>query len=93
MVSDVGVVTATDAKTGERVWQERVGGVYSASPIVADGKIYFLSEDGETVVMAVGRTAKVLSRNRLDARILASPAVSGGRLFIRSDDALYAIGK
>ena len=93
MVSDVGVVTATDAKTGERVWQERVGGVYSASPIVADGKIYFASEDGETVVMAAGRTPRVLSRNRLDARILASPAVAGGRLFIRSDDAVYAIGK
>jgi outer membrane protein assembly factor BamB len=93
MVSDVGVVTATEAKTGERVWQERVGGVYSASPIIADGKIYFLSEDGEAVVMAVGRAARVLSRNRLDARILASPAIAGGKLFIRSDDALYAIGK
>ena len=93
MVGDVGVVTAADAKTGERVWQERVGGVFSASPVAADGKIYLLSEGGETVVLAAGRTPRILSRNRLDARQLASPAISGGRLFIRSDDMLFAIGQ
>jgi outer membrane protein assembly factor BamB len=59
----------------------------------ADGKIYLLSEDGETTVVSAGRTPGILSHNKLDARQLASPAISGGRLFIRSDDALYAIGK
>lgn len=93
MVGDVGVLTVTDAKSGERVYQERIGGVYSASPVAADGKVYLLSEDGETIVLSAGRTPAILSRNRLDARQLASPAISGGRLFIRSDDALYAIGK
>jgi len=93
MMGDVGVASAVDAKTGERVWQERIGGVYSASPVAADGKIYFLSENGETVVLAAGRTPRVLARNKLDARQLGSPAISGGRLFIRSDDVLYAIGK
>lgn len=93
MVGDVGVVTVADAKTGERVYQERVGGVFSASPVAADGKIYLLSEGGETVVLAAGRTPRILSRNRLDARQLASPAISGGRLFIRSDDMLFAIGR
>lgn len=93
MVGDVGVLTVTDAKTGERVHQERIGGVYSASPVAADGKIYLASEDGETIVVAAGRTPTVLARNRIDARQLASPAISGGRLFIRSDDVLYAIGK
>ncbi len=93
MVGDVGVLTVTDAKTGERVYQERIGGVYSASPVAGDGKIYLLSEDGETIVLAAGRTPTILARNRLDARQLASPAISSGRLFIRSDDALYAIGK
>lgn len=93
MVGDVGVLTAIDAKTGTRVFQERVGGVYSASPVAADGKVYLVSEDGETIVIAAGRTPNVLSRNKLSARQLASPAVAGGRLFIRSDDALYAIGK
>ena len=93
MVGDVGVLTVTDAKNGERVYQERIGGVYSASPVAADGKIYLLSEDGETIVLAAGRTPKILSRNKLDARQLASPAISGGRLFVRSDGYLYAIGK
>ena len=92
MIGDVGVLTVTDAKTGERMFQERLGGVYSASPVAADGKIYFLSENGETVVLAAGRTPHVLARNRLSARQLASPAIAGGRLFIRSDDTLYAIG-
>lgn len=93
MMGDVGVLTVTDAKTGERVYQERLGGVYSASPVAADGKIYLLSEDGETIVLAAGRTPRVLARNRLPARQLASPAISGGRLFVRSDDQLFAIGK
>jgi outer membrane protein assembly factor BamB len=93
MTGDVGVLTLSDAKTGERVYQERVGGVYTASPVAADGKVYLLSEDGETIVLSAGRTPTVLARNRLSARQLASPAIAGGRLFIRADDALYAIGK
>jgi outer membrane protein assembly factor BamB len=93
MVGDVGVVTVSDARTGERVWQQRIGGVFSASPVAADGKIYLLSEGGETVVLAAGRTPRILARNRLDARQLASPAIAGGRLFIRVDNALFAIGR
>jgi len=93
MVGDVGVLTVVDAKTGARVYQERIGGVYSASPVAADGKIYLLSEDGEAIVISAGRTPTIVARNKLDARQLASPAVAGGRLFVRSDDALYAIGK
>jgi outer membrane protein assembly factor BamB len=92
MAGDVGVITASDAKTGQRVWQERVGGVFTASPVAGDGKIYLFSEGGETTVFEAGRTPRILSRNKLGARQLASPAISGGRLFIRSDDALYAIG-
>ena len=93
MMGDVGVLTVTDAKTGERVYQERLGGVYTASPVAGDGKVYLISEDGETIVLAAGRTPRVLARNKLNARQLASPAVSGGRLFIRSDDVVYAVGK
>lgn len=93
MAGDVGVVTAIDAVTGQRTWQERIGGVFTASPVAADGKVYLLGEGGETVVLAAGRTPRVLARNTLDARQLASPAISGGRLFIRSDAFLYAIGK
>jgi outer membrane protein assembly factor BamB len=93
MMGDVGVLTVTDAANGERIFQERLGGVYTASPVAADGKVYLVSEDGETIILAAGRTPKVLARNRLSARQLASPALAGGRLFIRSDDAVYAIGK
>jgi outer membrane protein assembly factor BamB len=93
MTGDVGVLTVADAKTGERVHQERIGGVYTASPVAGDGKVYLVSEDGETIVLAAGRAPTVLARNSLNARQLASPAIAGGRLFIRSDNALYAVGQ
>jgi len=93
MANDVGIVTAVDAATGERVWQERLGGVYSASPVAADGKVYLVSETGETIVLRAGRKAEVLARNDIGERTLASPAISQGRLFIRTDDHLFCIGK
>jgi outer membrane protein assembly factor BamB len=93
MAGDVGVLSAIDAKTGQRIWQERTGGVFTASPVAGDGKIYLLSEDGQAIVLAAGRQPRVLARNRLNARQLASPAMSGGRLFIRTDNAVIAIGK
>ncbi len=93
MAGDVGVLSAIDARTGQRVWQERTGGVFTASPVAADGRIYMLSEDGQTIVLAAGPAPRVLARNRLNARQLASPAISGGRIFIRTDDAVIAIGK
>ena len=93
MVGDVGVLTVTDLKSGERVHQERIGGVYTASPVAADGKVYLTSEDGEIIVLQAGRAPKILARNHLAARLLASPAIGPGRLFIRSDDALFAVGR
>jgi outer membrane protein assembly factor BamB len=92
MAGDVGIVTCIDAKTGERVWRERLGGLYTASPVAADGKIYLMSETGETLVLKAGRSPSVLSRNTIEGRILASPAISGGRLFIRTDDQVIAVG-
>ncbi len=93
MAGDVGVLSAIDAKSGQRIWQERTGGVFTASPVAADGKVYLLSEDGQAIVLAAGPKPRVLARNRLNARQLASPAISGGRIFIRTDDAVIAIGK
>jgi outer membrane protein assembly factor BamB len=93
MAGDVGVVTCVDAKTGERVWRERLGGVYTASPVAADGKVYLLSESGETIVLRAGRKPDVLARNTINGRLLASPAISGGRLFIRTDDQVVAVGR
>lgn len=92
MANDVGVLTAIDAKTGERVWQERTPGVFSASPVAGDGKVYFLSETGETMVLAVDGPT-IVARNDLGERALASPALAGGRIFIRTDGHLFAIGR
>lgn len=91
-VSDIGVAAALDAKTGVPRWQQRLGGNYSASPVFADGRIYFLSEEGQTTVIAPGTEFRVLARNQLDGTTLASMAVSGGSMFIRSDRYLYRIG-
>jgi outer membrane protein assembly factor BamB len=93
MATDVGAVTVVDAKDGSRVWQQRIDGVFSASPVAADGKIYFVSEDGITIVVRAGRTPEVLARNDLGERQVASPALSDGQIFIRTDDHLFAIGR
>ena len=93
MVTDNGIVTCVDARTGKEYWRARVGGNHSASPIYADGRIYFLSEEGESVVLAPGQQLKHLATNQLDGRTLASMAVSGGSIFIRSETHLYRISK
>jgi outer membrane protein assembly factor BamB len=93
MASELGIVTAIDPATGQSIWRERVGGVFTASPIAGDGKIYFASETGETVVLRAGRTPEILARNALDTHLVASPAVSRGRLFLRGDDELIAVGR
>ena len=92
MSNGSGIVSAVEATSGERVWQERVGGVFSASPVAGDGKVYFVSEIGETVVVAAGEAPRVLARNSLNARVIASPAISAGQIFIRGDRHLIAVG-
>jgi len=91
MVSDNGVASCIDAKTGAPHWQVRLGGNHSASPIYADGRIYFLSEEGESVVIAPGKEFKALAKNQLDGPTLASMAVSNGSIFVRSQTHLYRL--
>jgi outer membrane protein assembly factor BamB len=91
IVSDAGVATALDATTGKQRWQKRIGGSFSASPVLADGKIYFLDEDGTTTVIAAGGEYRELAKNELGERSLASMAVSGGSLYIRTEGRLYRI--
>jgi outer membrane protein assembly factor BamB len=93
MTNEVGVVTCADAHTGERVWRHRLGGVFFASPVAGDGKVFLVSETGETFVLRAGREPVVLARNDLGERFIASPAISHGRLFLRSDTTLFAIGR
>jgi outer membrane protein assembly factor BamB len=93
MVSDSGVATCLDAKTGAEIWKERIGGGYSASPLYADGRIYCFSEDGRSVVLQPGRTYQVLAENQLAAGFMASPAVAGKALFLRTKTHVYRIEK
>ncbi|HEV3215572.1 MAG TPA: PQQ-binding-like beta-propeller repeat protein [Vicinamibacterales bacterium] len=92
VVSDIGIASCLDATTGEVHWLQRLGGNYSASPIFADGRIYFLSEEGMAIVIAPGKEFRRLAMNQLDGAALASIAVSGGSIFIRTDSHLYRIG-
>jgi outer membrane protein assembly factor BamB len=91
LVSDNGIASCLDAKTGNVHWQARLPGSHSASPIYADGRIYFLSEEGESVVIAPGKQFKPLARNQLDGPTLASMAVSNESIFIRTATHLYRI--
>lgn len=91
IVNDNGIATCIDAKTGAELWRARLDGNYSASPIYADGRIYFLSEEGMSIVIAPGRQLKPLATNQLDGPTLASMAVSHNSLFIRSATHLYRI--
>ena len=94
VVNDRGIVYVTDAKTGAPVYgPERIGrGTYSASPVLADGKIYVTNENGVTTVLRTGPEFEVLAENDFDDYVLSSPAVSEGQLFIRTTGHLYAIG-
>lgn len=92
-VSDGGVLTCLDAREGTLHWRERLGGNYSASPAFADGKIFLLDEDGKTTVIRPGQRFDKLAENQLDGRTLASMAIAGRSLLIRSDTHLYRIEK
>jgi outer membrane protein assembly factor BamB len=92
-VNDAGIASCWDARTGTVHWQERLEGNYSASPIAADGKIYFLSEDGVGTVVRAARTFEKIATNKLGERTLASYAVADGALFIRTATQLYRLGQ
>lgn len=93
MVNDGGIASCLDAKSGAVHWQQRLGGNYSASPLFADGRIYFPGENGITTVIAPGSTFRKLAANALDGALLASMAVAGDSFIVRSDKHLYRIGR
>jgi outer membrane protein assembly factor BamB len=93
---DKGMAYCVAAKTGKTVWSERLGreGVeFSASPILIDGQIYAVNEDGEVYVFPPEKTFHLTAKNRLGELVRATPAVAGGRLFIRGKEHLFCIGK
>ena len=86
-----GLVTCLDAHTGEKHWVERIGGNYSASPTHSNGRIYFHSREGVTTVLQAGKEFKVLAKNQLEGQHMASAAVDGNAILLRTDKALYRI--
>lgn len=93
MVDDGGVASCLEAKTGKEVWRERVGGNYSAAPLYAEGRVYFFNEEGKTTVIAAGREFKPHATNQLGDGFMASAAVDGKALFLRTKTALYRVEK
>jgi outer membrane protein assembly factor BamB len=92
MVSDNGILSCLDAKSGKQNWRQRLSESYSASPVFADGRLYLLSEGGETTVLAPGKEFRKLATNVLNGRFLASMGVAGA-FFLRSDTHLYKVQK
>lgn len=90
-VSDDGIGLCIDGESGEVVWRNRLGGNYSASPVLVDDRIYFCSEEGVTTVIRAGREFEKLASNDLQEATLASPGIADGAIFIRTADALYRI--
>jgi len=93
MVDDSGIASCLEAKTGALKWRERLGGDYSASPIVAGGNLYFFSENGGIHVVAASPEFKKVGEGKFADGIMASPAVSGDALFVRTRSAMYRIEK
>ncbi len=91
-ISRDNILYCLQAATGDIVWQERLGGNYSASPLLADGRIYITSEEGVTTVIEPGAEYKKVATNKLEGKTMASIAVSQGNFFLRSGDSLYCIG-
>lgn len=91
-----GVFDAYDVETGAEIYRQRlqpIGSGFSASPVAADGRLYLSSEDGEILVVAAGRTFRLISTNTIGELVMATPALSGGVMYVRSSASLFAIGQ
>lgn len=93
VISDSGIAQCLAADTGELLWKERLRGKYKASPVAADGRVYFLNTEGLATVVAASGEFRVLAENQLDDDTIASPAISAGHIFVRGRTHLYCIGE
>jgi outer membrane protein assembly factor BamB len=93
MVNDVGILTCIEATSGKILWQQRVPGNYSSSPLLAQGLIYLSSEEGVTTVFRPGPSFQMVAVNRLDGEMLASIAVAGQSFYIRTAEHLYRVAR
>jgi outer membrane protein assembly factor BamB len=92
-VSDEGMATCMEAKTGKKMWVQRLGKHHRPSPVWAEGRIYFLADDGEMFVVKSGAAFELISKNALGEDCFASPAISRGQMFIRTVGSLYCVGR
>lgn len=90
-VHDRGVASCIDAKTGQELWTKRLSGEYSASPLYADGKVYFCGQDGAATIVKAEREYNEVAKNTLEDGFMASPAVTGKALILRTRSALYRV--
>lgn len=90
-VSDDGMATCADAKTGAVCWQERLGGTHMASPLLAQGRLYCFSQSGKATILKAGRELQRLGENAIEGSIFATPALVGRSIFLRTDTHLYRI--
>jgi outer membrane protein assembly factor BamB len=93
IISDSGIASCLDAKSGKQHWQQRLSAKFWASPVFADGRIYCLDDSGTTFVLAAGTKFEKLATNKLDGKTQASPAIVDGVIFLRTDAHLYCIEK
>jgi len=93
LVSDKGTASCIEARTGKVIWQERLGRHHSASPVSAEGRLYFLDDAGVTFVLDAAPTFRLIAKNALQEACFASPAISRGRIYIRALKNLYCIGR
>ena len=93
MVSNSGVLTCLDFKTGREIWKGRVRGNYSSSIVYAEGRIHLFSEEGVTTILRPGDKFEILARNELDSGFMASAAISDSAFFLRTKTHLYRIEK
>jgi outer membrane protein assembly factor BamB len=92
-LKDGGTIVCGNLETGKEIWTQRLRGAFSASPVLAGGKLYLVNEDGETTVLQTGDRPTKVSVNRLGGPMLATPAVTGSRLFLRSESRIYCVGR
>ena len=93
MISDSGNLSCFDAKSGKRLFMEKLGEHHSGSPVLADGHVYLTDDAGITYVLKAGPTFELVSANPLGDKCFSSPAISGGQIFIRTNHALVCVGK
>jgi outer membrane protein assembly factor BamB len=91
VLGDAGDLNCYDAATGQGIWKDRLRGSFTASLVAADGRIYAVDERGTVYVFAAGDCFRLIARNDLQAKVLATPAIAGGELFLRTESRLYCI--